>query len=125
MSMRAVYKRAEKEKEKERKRNNLYPGPDILLSPYQAYVSQNKIYDEAWSYAVSNFCPMLFMLFGIEMSNRGIDQEKIFTVMHRVNDRIREIGEQLQNEPELTNDGVRERLHKELEEITGIDYRME
>ena len=127
---RAAYRRAEREQKKDlvrsKHRDSLYhAGEDNLyLSPYQVYTQKNKIYDEGWEYAVRNFCPMLFMLFAIEMKKHRIGPMRIFDIMHDVNKRVAEVGQDLRNEPELTNEGVRERLHKELEEMTGIDYQM-
>ena len=95
-----------------------------MLSPYMAYRSQNKIYDDAWAYAIKNYCPMLTMLFGIEMRKRRISPKRIVEIMTAVNDRVRQIGKDLDAEPELTNEGVRQRLHKELDDLTGIDWSM-
>jgi hypothetical protein len=122
---RAAYRRQERELKKSRMKDHLYPQPnDVMLSPYMAYRSQNKIYDDAWAYAIKNYCPMLTMLFGIEMRKRRISPKRIVEIMTAVNDRVRQIGKDLDAEPELTNEGVRQRLHKELDDLTGIDWSM-
>ena len=122
---RAAYRRQERELKKSRMKDHLYPQPnDVMLSPYMAYRSQNKIYDDAWAYAIKNYCPMLTMLFGIEMRKRRISPRRIVEIMTAVNDRVRQIGKDLDAEPELTNEGVRQRLHKELDDLTGIDWSM-
>lgn len=122
---RAAYRRQERELKKSRMKDRLYPQPnDVMLSPYMAYRSQNKIYDDAWAYAIKNYCPMLTMLFGIEMRKRRISPKRIVEIMTAVNDRVRQIGKDLDAEPELTNEGVRQRLHKELDDLTGIDWSM-
>lgn len=122
---RATYRRQERELKKSRMKDHLYPQPnDVMLSPYMAYRSQNKIYDDAWAYAIKNYCPMLTMLFGIEMRKRRISSKRIFAIITAVNERVHQIGKDLQDEPELTNEGVRQRLHKELDDLSGIDYQM-
>lgn len=122
---RAAYRRQERELKKSRMKDHLYPQPnDVMLSPYMAYRSQNKIYDDAWAYAIKNYCPMLTMLFGIEMRKRRISPRRIVEIMTAVNDRVRQIGKDLDAEPELTNEGVRQRLHKELDDLAGIDWSM-